>query len=328
MIWLTWRQFRSHAVAIYAPVAILAAILVITGPQLVHLAQTSGSNLLGGLNGLQSTLYMLGEFVVLVLPPIIGMFWGAPLITRELDAGTHRLIWNQGITRTRWLATKLGFTGLASIAAAGLLSLAVSVWARPIDSAADSLTDLAGMYFPRTFPLVFDTRGVVPLGYAAFAFALGVTLGLLLRRTLPAMALTMVGYVVVQIAMISWVRPYLLPSAHLTTAITDENFRNLSNGITLTINAPGAWITSEQTINASGQVVPAPSEAIRNCLGTMPGERNPACFAHVTAGFRQVVTYQPANHFWALQWCETGVYLVLAVALGVFCTWWIRHRVS
>src|SRR5690349_12771297 len=31
-------------------------------------------------------------------------------------------------------------------------------------------------------------RGITPLGYAAFAFALGVTTGLLIRRTVPAMA--------------------------------------------------------------------------------------------------------------------------------------------
>ena len=35
------------------------------------------------------------------------MFWGAPLVARELEAGTHRLIWNQSVTRTRWLVTKV-----------------------------------------------------------------------------------------------------------------------------------------------------------------------------------------------------------------------------
>ena len=58
--------------------------------------------------------------VVLVLPALIGLFWGAPLIARELEAGTHRLVWNQSITRTRWLAVKLGLTGLAAMVAAGL----------------------------------------------------------------------------------------------------------------------------------------------------------------------------------------------------------------
>src|SRR4029453_3689224 len=73
--------------------------------------------------------------VALGLPPLSGLFWGAPLITRELEAGTHRLVWNQSITRTRWLAVKLAVTGLAAMTAAGLGSLVVSWWASPIDKA-------------------------------------------------------------------------------------------------------------------------------------------------------------------------------------------------
>ena len=46
--------------------------------------------------------------MVALAPAVIGAFWGAPLVARELEAGTHRLVWNQSVTRTRWLATKLG----------------------------------------------------------------------------------------------------------------------------------------------------------------------------------------------------------------------------
>lgn len=328
MIWLTWRQFRAQAATIYVALAVLAVVFVFTGPELAHLAQTSGNTLLHRLNALQNGLYGIGELAVLVVPPVIGAFWGAPLITRELDAGTHRLIWNQSITRTRWLATKLGLTGLASMAAAGLISLAVSLWCQPIDAAADATSDLAGFYFPRMFPLVFDTRGIAPIGYTAFAFTLGVTLGVLLRRTLPAMATTLVTYLIAQSAWTTWIRPHLLPSERVTTPITAQNFRNLSNGITVQINAPGAWITAQQTTDPSGRAVAAPASAIQGCLGTRPGQSDPACFDRVTAGFRQLVTYQPANHFWALQWYEAGIYLALAAALGLFCAWWIRHRVS
>lgn len=42
-----------------------------------------------------------GLLVVLAVPAVIGMFWGAPLISRELETGTHYLAWNQGVTRTR-----------------------------------------------------------------------------------------------------------------------------------------------------------------------------------------------------------------------------------
>jgi hypothetical protein len=43
----------------------------------------------------------------------------------------------------------------------------------------------------------------VPLGYAVFAFVLGATSGLFLRRTLPAMALTLVTFLDSRLALTS-----------------------------------------------------------------------------------------------------------------------------
>ena len=64
---------------------------------------------------------------------------------------------------------------------------------------------------------MFDQRGVVPLGYAAFAFALGVCAGLVLRRTVPAMAATLAVFVGVRLAVTNWVRPYLLAPLRLVS---------------------------------------------------------------------------------------------------------------
>jgi hypothetical protein len=177
---------------------------------------------------------------VQVLPALIGLFWGAPLISRELEAGTHRLVWNQSITRTRWLAVQLGLTGLAAMAAAGLGTLAVTWWSSPIDkSAAD---------FPRMAPLLFDARGIVPVAYAAFAFTLGVTVGMLVRRTVPAMAITLAAFVAVQVAMPLLVRPHLLPPTRATVEITTSNLDGLQAGpngpmrVLAKASAAGAWL--------------------------------------------------------------------------------------
>ena len=214
MIWLTWRQFRAQAAMMAAALAVLAVILVVTGPGLADdyasgiatcTAQSGGcANFADRFFQNHQDAFLAVTAVVLVLPALIGLFWGAPLITRELEAGTHRLVWNQSITRTRWLAVKLGLTGLAAMIAGSLASLAVTWWSSTIDQAA---TD----QFPRLSPLVFAARGVVPIGYAAFAFALGVTVGMLVRRTLPAMVVTLVVFLAVQIAMASVVRAHLLP---------------------------------------------------------------------------------------------------------------------
>jgi hypothetical protein len=146
MTWLTWRQFRAAAAMLAAALAALAAILALTGPGLADdyatgiAACTTQS---GGCSDFVPQFFdhHQGSFlavtaVVLLLPALIGLFWGAPLLARELEAGTHRLVWNQSITRTRWLAVKLAVTGLATMTAAGLGSLVVSWWASPIDKAA------------------------------------------------------------------------------------------------------------------------------------------------------------------------------------------------
>jgi hypothetical protein len=328
MIWLTWRQSRAQAAVIYAVLAAMAAILAVTGPQLLHLYDTSGGDFLNRVegNGTDSTLYIVGALTVLAAPAVIGAFWGAPLVARELDAGTHRLVWNQSVTRTRWLTAKLGLTGLAAMAAAGLLSLALTWWAGPIDTASDAATNSAapvGFFFPRLSPVVFNARGIAPIGYAAFAFVLGVTIGVLTRRIVSAMALTLLGCAVTQIVESMWIRPLLFRPDHVTTVITPTN---LMNDSTVSVHQPGAWITSTRIVDATGH--PVTGVSLANWMKCMPapGKIDNACFARVTnLGYRAQVSFQPGSRFWAFQWYETATFLALALALAGLCTWWVRR---
>jgi hypothetical protein len=328
MIWLTWRQFRAQAAVTYGVIAAAAAVLVITASQLP--TDTDGVGFLKQLTGAESAQYLIGTLAVLALPAVIGAFWGAPVIARELDAGTHRLIWNQGVTRMRWLAAKIGCTGLVAIIASGVASLAVTWWADPIDGAADSTTTLVGFYFPRLSPVIFDARGVAPLGYTAFAFVVGVTLGLLLGRTVSAMAATSAVFVAVRIVVSTWIRPSLATPVQMTTPITAANFQNLSGGrINVAGGQPaGAWIVSQHTVDAAGQPVSAPSW-LNDCLGAGPGQQTAGCLDRLgRLGYQQIVTYQPGDRFWTFQFAELAVYLTLAVLLAVGCAWWLRRRVS
>ena len=216
MTWLTWRQFRTQTWVAIAALAVLAAALAATAGSLAHMHTGSGlptcvaNNdceyartvfLSQALLGVTGMLYWAGVVVMFVAPGLIGAFWGAPLISRELETGTYRLAWNQSVTRSRWLATKLGLLGAAGMTTAGLFSLMVTLWSGHIDHAQAN----------RFNPVFFATRGIVPIGYAAFAFVLGVVAGLLLRRTVPAMAVTLAVFAAVQIAMPLAVRPHLIP---------------------------------------------------------------------------------------------------------------------
>lgn len=328
MIWLTWRQLRAQAAVTYAVVASAAALLAITASQLP--TDTSGVAFLKRLTGADSTEYLVGTLGVLALPAVIGAFWGAPLIARELDLGTHRLVWNQGVSRIRWLAAKLGCTGLVATAAAGVASLAVSWWADPIDSAADSTTTLVGFYLPRLSPLIFDARGLAPVGYAAFAFVLGATLGLVLRRTVPAMAVTLAAFIAVRVVVATWIRPLLADAVQVSVPITASNFENLSGGrINVTGSQPaGSWIVAQRTIDSAGNPTSPPSW-LDGCLGAGPGPQSAGCLDRLgRLGYRQVVTYQPGDRFWSFQFTELALYLALAVLLAAFCAWWLRRRAS
>jgi hypothetical protein len=285
---------------------------------------------------------MIGSTAVLVLPAIVGVFWGAPLVARELEAGTDRLAWNQTVTRSRWLATKVGIGALAAVGATALLTLMVTWWAGPIDDAIESGQAADGLLtVERVSPWGFEMRGIVPIGYAAFAFALGVAAGLVLRRTVPAMAVTLAVFVVVHVATPPLVRSKLGPTER-TLTITADNLRGLLisgpepggpvQEVITEVGSPGAWVVTNKTLNPDGRVAGMLPGWVADCggpPGVAPGAAQTACFDRLAAeGYRQRVAYQPADRYWTLQAYETALYLGLSLLLVGFSFWWLRHRLS
>ena len=340
MIWLTWRQLRAQSIAAGALLVLFAVTLLLTGISLGNQATSSGlsgchgqacqsaaSTFLGLIKGSPLQLvFFIALVLIYLVPALIGMFWGAPLIAREIETGTFRLAWNQSVSRTRWVVVKLGLIGLGAMVIAGLLSWMTGWWAEPIYRAG-SLGSGGGFLPDRINPLSFGAQGIAPLGYAAFAFAVGVTLGLLIKRSIPAMALTLAVFAFVQIAWPNWVRPHLITPVRATAPLSigrlDEVM--ISNGSTITVQdsatKPGAWIISNVSVKPDGRVFTGPVPSACQNRGIQ------ACNAAIgRLHLRQVVSYQPASRFWELQWVETGVFLALAVVLAGFCAWWISQR--
>jgi hypothetical protein len=346
MTWLAWRQFRGQAAAALAALAAFAILLGVTGPDLASQYAARGvsgchgggcgqaaSNFLGLLGGTYPVVYLLGLAGVVLAPALIGIFWGAPLIARELETGTFRLAWTQTITRARWLGTKLVLPGLAAMAVSEGLSLMYGWWAAPIGEAA-RLTGNSS--FPTGMGpfslLAFDAHGVVPLGYAAFAFTLGVSAGILLRRAIPAMAVTLALFAAVQIAMPLAIRSHLLQPDHTTFAVGSGwagqiHLYHDDFGINVDYapSEPGAWIISSGAVNAAGQrITVIPIACQRAPTGRLNPPDSVACLA--SHGVRVAVTYQPTSRYWAFQWTETAIYLALALGLAGFCFWRLGRR--
>ena len=342
MIWLTWRQFRAQALTTLLILLGAAAFLLITGFELRNsyhtdlatcTAQNDCSILFSQIQHTYNPILQFCELLLTIIPALIGIFWGAPLIARELETGTYQLAWNQSVMRTRWLAVKLGGVGLAALVTTGVLSLLLTWWAGPLDQIQGS----------RFGDMVFSTRDITPLGYALFAFALGTTAGLVLRRTIPAMAVTLAVFIAIQVIVPTTIRPNLLSSTTETVTI-DQATMSQANGIYSTDNSSDFYIsglttpvgalvlsttpvetTADQpeTMNSVSSCLPQPDAGSR-LTADSPFTQFGACVA--SDDLHESITYQPVSHYWPLQWFETGFFLVLTGLLSGFCFWFIRRR--
>lgn len=335
MIRFTWLQFRLQSIIAAATLVVLAIVMVVTHPHVMDVYNSTVvtckvhydcSNASTVFLKTDIAVYTVISLLLMIAPVLIGMFWGAPMLAREFESGTVRLLWTQGVTRTRWLAVKLG-TGLAvTVLSIGLVSLALTWWASKLDLVRADIYNT----------LLFSSRDLTPVAYAAFAFVLGSTTGLLIRRTLPAMFVTLVSFVAMREIVIDYVRRLLVAPA--TTLITIHansvlGFNETPSGIQLTGRTKGllsnAIVYSDQVVDSSGH---APSSALLNAacpFNKSTGQFNAAkCMANFSAKLHQLVVYQPASHYWPLQWSESGLFLGLAVILGVTCFWLVRRPLS
>jgi ABC-2 family transporter protein len=343
----TWLQARTQTLVATGVLAALVVAAAITGVQLSHLYHSLVAHCQTGCDlatsqflSHQHFMDHLLDIVALVVPAVLGIFWGAPLFAREFETGTFRVAWTQSITRSRWLITKLAVVALMTIAVAGVLTLTITWWYRAQDPV--STTPFA----------VFDRRGIAPIGYAVFAFAVGALVGAVVRRTVPAMASTLAVFVFARIATTLWVRPHLLSPVHKTVSLlTGHQFGfESSNGSALRLIARGAsvgngWTLSTRLVTDTGRALtPAANAAFmhRYCSGIgLPPAGPPgsggghqfvdvtkidACRTQAARMFHLAVTYQPAGRYWTFQWLETGIFVVLALLAAVGCYWWVTRR--
>jgi hypothetical protein len=349
MIWVAWRQFRMQAIVTTALLVALAALVLPTGLDLRDIYHSVAGARCGpaelctapALGGVEKPLTALLGPALIAIPALLGMFWGAPLVARELESGTHRLAWTQSLTRRRWLLVRLALVGLCALAVAGVASWLVSWWFAPLDA----------VNMNRFDPSVFDERGIVAIGYAAFAFALGVATGTLTRRTLAAMALTLLGFIVTRIAFAFWVRPHLIAPRHLYMPLGPKQgagFLGTPGGVSLFATPQpiaNAWAISARLVSRAHHLLSTaqlhtmlahycPSIASGLPLNSGPGAGKPsvpggpfdACQQALSPHLRLLVTYQPASHYWPLQALEAAIFLAAALALIGLSLWRIGPR--
>ncbi|MFU8854197.1 transporter [Micromonospora sp. SL1-18] len=325
MIWLAWRQHRKQLLFTLIAFAALAALMIPIGLSMRHTFADLGlsdcvrqaantdtapeamrtcdgafrqfTNRYGSLN--------LVAVLLLVLPMLVGLFWGAPLVAREVEHGTHRFAWTQGVGRTHWALVKFGLVGAVTVALAISYGLGMSWWASPLTQAAHE---------GRMGVMVFDLVGVVPVGYTLFAVALGIFAGTVWRRMLPAMAVTLVGFVGVRAALAVLARPHYQPALTLTSPVEGAQ----------PIMSRGDWVLASGVRNADGAMVAEDAQ-----IGCPPGggPTGEACGAELGLGpgAYNWQLYQPGSRFWLFQGIETGIFVALALLLVYFAIRRIRR---
>lgn len=354
MTWLAWRQLRTQAAVAALAVAGVVVALAVTGPHLLNVYETvvvpcaahgDCSAVTAHFQALDSQLANLCSTLMLLAPVLFGVFLGAPLIARELEGGTYRLAWTQSVTRTRWITTRLTLVTLVTAVLMALLSTAVTWWQRPLD-----LLN-GGGYFD------FDKSDVVPVAFAVFAVALGVSLGAITRRTLVAMAGTIAGYFGARYLVTQYIRRNLFTPLRSSSPF---RLQVTSSGTQATIGPPqpGDWVVSNQIVTGSGRVVgenggigpngalggfsvksngTAVFTGVGRCPNRIPVSPGPhshtipatqAALQRCIDSFhlREVVYYQPVSRYWPLQWSEAAIFVAIAIVLSAGCVWWVRCR--
>jgi len=315
MTWLVWRQYRAQGVIALALLAAFAAVTLAGGVKIASHWHSMLATCAGHSTCLQQQPPLVSGTVAdallllgLIVPGVLGTLWGAPLVAHELETRTSDFAWAQSVTRTRWLTAKAGWLLLAAAACGGAVCALVTWWSGP-DNALQ-----ANMFRPGQF----DIQGIVPVGYAVVAMALGITAGTVARRTLPAVAVALGGFVALRLLIADFVRPHYL--AAVTT------YYNLTGSFT---PRGSAWLFSQGAVSRTGQVVlagwgdlyPALQPACQRLLPTTAGPTSKsfsmnAVFSCMQShGWRGFATYQPASRYWTFQGIETGIYLLLAAAL-------------
>jgi hypothetical protein len=316
MVWLTWRQHRQQLLLTLIGLAALAALVVPTGLRMHDaLVDTGLADCLAEVGRQDDACNSLANdfsqrfgalepvgILFLFLPLVLGLFFGAPLVAREVEHGTHRLVWTQGVSRLRWATVKLTVLGLTALAVALAYALLVSWWIGPLNEINSS----------RFEPGLFDMQGVVPVGYTLFALALGVFAGTVKPKVLSAMALTLFGFVAVRLAVALVARPRFESPLTWTTPVV--------GGVEPTEN--GDWIFSTGIYDAAGHQLR--DGGMSFCPATAPEP----CVSRFGEGAYNELVYQPVSRFWLFQSIETGIFVALAAILIALALVQLRRRVS
>jgi len=325
LAWVTCRQHRPALIGTAALLLVVSLYLLIEGWAANHayakvlachpvstvacqqLARSFKLQYWGG-NGsaLQSGGAQTVSSLMLVLPVLVGVFLGAPVLARELETGTFRFAWTQGCGRLRLTVAKLVLLGVLVTAATGAVTWLFSWYYHPF---------LADGQVSSLLPLAFGLLGVAFAAWTLLAFALAVCTGALFRRTIPAMAVSLIVWAVLAIGTATSLRQHYQAPA-------------MAKGW----NVTGGWVISQGVDAPDGRPL---SQAAMNTLAqhapaSVQNSPSPDAFTNwiLQQHYTLFTAYEPAGRFWHFQLIEGGWLLALSAALIAAAVALVRRKAA
>jgi hypothetical protein len=260
----------------------------------------------GGGRVIQSGGAQTVSSLLFAVPVLLGAFAGAPLLARELEHGTFRFAWTQGAGRTRWAVSTLVLPAVLLTVVTGAFTALFYWYFRPF---------LEIGQVSEMLPLAFALLGAAFAAWTLFAYATAAFLGTLFRRTLPAMAVTLVAYIALAIATATVIRP------HYAAPVTVRGWNQA---------ASGGWIIGSWAKAPDGQVLSQGD--LNNLTAHLPASvqnsPSPDAFTNwlTQHGYTLWQSVQPDSRFWQFQLTEAGWLLAVSAVLIAGTVWLVRRR--
>jgi len=306
--WLVWRQHRLLIVTAAVVTLVLCVLQLLVERQL-HGLNCPDSDQCAVANGdLFTRAKWLLEAVV-ATPALVAAFVGAPLVAREIEQGTHIVAWGQDISPRRWLLSKLAVLGAVMAAFAAVLWACARRLAEALTATAPSTVD-----FSRFSRLPFETLAPLVVSYCVAALALGVAVGAVVRRTLPAVAIAAALFVGSWFAIGQFVRPHYLPAARSLAPVSAAGVDSVEPNPLYLVN--NSWA------DANGHVASYPD----GCNQVQDQVAWAACLNSHGVSHR-VSIYQPGRREAEFELIEAGLYGLLAAAGTALAVAATRNRV-
>lgn len=301
MPWLVVRQHRIALACVLGLTLLTALWIVYERNELVHMLDTKGwpekdvgwpmesdrgynyiTNILGG------------------LPVILAVFIGAPLIAGDQENGTAQLVTTQSVTRRQWLVAKLGLAYTLALVSGVVLSALFTWWWKPYRSVFLSQW-IDGM--------IFDNTGPVLPAFLLFLTAAGITIGVLVRRVLPAMVVTFLFTAITTMFVWDEIRMRLGSTQMFTYPKGTELPARFSDAYEV-----DRWVGSADGTLYNWGICAEATEKAQNACIEKHGIVN------------DVIEYLPYSQMGAMQWIAAGLLLAGTALLTAFTLWWASRR--